>query len=637
MRRRSIQGLPVAVLVLCLPVSAFAQRELHWDALSVAANLDADGILHVAETHAMVFTGDWNGGERTFDIRPRQTLSFDGMSRWSGVAWQVMTRDADLDGVDDYAFTDGKILRWRSRLPSDPPFNRTTLRYELRYRLSNILQRDGDGYVLNHDFAFPDRVGVIDRFELRLTLDPAWQVATPIPEVYAESGLAPGRSVTQTIPLRYRGSGTPAILDLSRPFSIRLAVLLLFGLTTVSVAVLFLQEYRRGRFASIETTIDEAWLREHILKFPAELVSAAWDDSIGPPEVVALLARLTSEGKLASDLSGGGTRAAMTLHLKVSRSKLTGYERTLIDKLFFGERSTTSIDAVKAHYKKKGFDPVGVIKKDLESDLKSTFPFAEAPRKYAMATSAAFVAGLLLLIGAWTSGPLDGLAVFLLFIGSGLVGGLGSLPGSAFRQRLDWGYRAAALCLIPACTISVGTAAFLWWYAGTGAMELSGLTIAGSVALAFGAISISINALRSRQTADGIAFRKTLAAGRMFFVAQLRRSSPALRDEWYPWLLAFELDPEMTDWSVRHATISSSGNTISTTSFGSSSSSHGWSGFGGGRSGGAGAGTSWAAAAGGFAASVAPPSSGGSGGGSSGGGGGGGGRSSSGGGGGGGW
>jgi hypothetical protein len=54
MRHRSIQGLPVAVLLLCLPVNTFAQRELHWDALSVAANLDADGILHVAETHAMV-------------------------------------------------------------------------------------------------------------------------------------------------------------------------------------------------------------------------------------------------------------------------------------------------------------------------------------------------------------------------------------------------------------------------------------------------------------------------------------------------------------------------------------------------------------------------------------------------------
>ena len=58
-----------------------AERELHWDALDVEAHLDADGVLDVIERHTMVFTGDWNGGERVFNVRPRQKLEFLGLDR----------------------------------------------------------------------------------------------------------------------------------------------------------------------------------------------------------------------------------------------------------------------------------------------------------------------------------------------------------------------------------------------------------------------------------------------------------------------------------------------------------------------------------------------------------------------------
>src|SRR5262245_41021174 len=133
------RGLCLTLLALCLPTVAFAQRELHWDALQVTARLDSGGALHIVETHAMVFTGDWNGGERTFNIRPRQKLTFGAIYRDTGARWQLLTEDADLDSIDDYAWTDSKTLRWRSRLRSDPPFNKTSLRYELRYELSGIL------------------------------------------------------------------------------------------------------------------------------------------------------------------------------------------------------------------------------------------------------------------------------------------------------------------------------------------------------------------------------------------------------------------------------------------------------------------------------------------------------------------
>lgn len=114
----------------------------------------------------------------------------------------------------------------------------------------------------------------------------------------------------------------------------------------------------------------------------------------------------------------------------------------------------------------------------------------------------------------------------------------------------------------------------------------------------------------------GQAFRKRLARGRNFFLAELEKPHPNLRDSWYPWLLAFGLGRQVDVWSSHHSSTTASSSTSSstwdhTTSRSSSSPSStdtGWSG-GGGLSGGAGASGAWAAAAAGMAAGVAAPSS----------------------------
>src|SRR4029079_9284023 len=111
--------------------------------------------------------------------------------------------------IDDFAFTDPRTLRWRSRLSTDPPFAHTPLTYVLEYDLAGILLKRDDGYLLDHDFAFPDRPGAIDRFELHLTFDPAWQPASEVRPTYTAFGLAPGQRFVLTIPLRYSGAGAP--------------------------------------------------------------------------------------------------------------------------------------------------------------------------------------------------------------------------------------------------------------------------------------------------------------------------------------------------------------------------------------------------------------------------------------------
>ena len=318
---RFIPACAVALGVVALPAGALAQRALHWDSVDVAAHLDAEGRLLVTETQTMVFSGDWNGGERRFNIRPRQQLQLISLDRAEGDGWKSMVRDRSLDDVDDYAFTDDTTLRWRSRLATDAPFADTDSSYVLLYQLSNIVLKDDDGYKLDHDFLFPDREGVITRASVALTFDPEWQPRTNVQSRYTAEQLPPGRGLVLTIPLRYTGAGVPVALDTSLPRGIVRALWSLSVVPVVVIGWVFARERWSGRFAPLETQIDEAWIREHIVNHPAEVVAAAWDNHIESAEVVALIARLVAEGKLKSDAKNNRCRS--TSLSTVARSTAT--------------------------------------------------------------------------------------------------------------------------------------------------------------------------------------------------------------------------------------------------------------------------------------------------------------------------
>lgn len=603
-------------LIACalLPATALAQRELHWDRLDVAAHLEADGRLSVVETQTIVFTGDWNGGERVFNIRPRQQLTFIGMNRAGPDGWVPMTQDSSLDDVDDYGWSGDDTIRWRSRLPSDPPFASTTIRYQLLYELSGILLKDDEQYRLDHDFAFPDREGVITQFELRLTFDPAWTPQSDVRPVYAAGPLADGTSFVLDIPLGFSGDTLPSARDVRRPREIALGVPLILGVLLLSTAWFFAREYWYGRFAPLATGIDAAWLDEHIFRHPAEVVAAAWDENVGSAEVVSLIARMEADGKLRSTIDGRkGKTAEMRLRLLVERSALQGHERTLVDKLFVGDFKETSTGIVRAHYKKTGFTPSTEIEPELQAAVDAMLPAGRAPWRVPVVAPLLVVLGFLLIARTWFQGyP----GAFVLTLPMLVVTLVGWGAGYKFRGYLHWGVREALLCLTPALAIALAAVSYLWFYAGTGRVELQPLTVIGIVLVTLGCIHSSVGALKSRRHRAALAFRKMLTAGRAYFIDELKKDAPALRDEWYPWLLAFELGPEMDAWSTArepepsHGRRGSAGS--SSTSSDATSSGSAWTGFGGGRSGGGGGGASWQAAAGSMAATVSPPSSSGS-------------------------
>jgi uncharacterized membrane protein YgcG len=164
----------------------------------------------------------------------------------------------------------------------------------------------------------------------------------------------------------------------------------------------------------------------------------------------------------------------------------------------------------------------------------------------------------------------------------------------------------------------------------TGAVSLTLLT------LAF--VNSIFNMMRTREVGESLELRRRLVSARLFFEKELKKPDPNLKDEWFPYLLAFGLGPKIDRWFKSIGSRSSRSAIYSSTTLGggsgsgSSGSPPAWTG-GGGTFGGAGASGAWSVAVGSIAAGVAKPSSSGSGGRSSGGGS----SSSSGGGGGGGW
>jgi hypothetical protein len=160
--------------------------------------------------------------------------------------------------------------------------------------------------------------------------------------------MPPGLGYVVTSTLDYSGSGRPAAVFVGPPFGLRL---LLCAAAVAAIVILFLRflrfERQQGRYdrPDMPAEPDRAWFEAHLLGLRPEVVGAVWDQTVSGPEVSALLARLVAEGRLASrveEVAGNWKKDILHLELLVDRDSFTSYERKLIDKLFFDDRTETS-------------------------------------------------------------------------------------------------------------------------------------------------------------------------------------------------------------------------------------------------------------------------------------------------------
>ncbi len=622
----------VALLsLLTIPASA---KSLHWRALDVTARLDRDGRLHVSERQAIVFDGEWNGGERSFNFRPRQSLAFESITRVENSVERKLIK-GDLSKVDQYKFTSPAVLRWRSRMPADPAFVNKEIVYVIDYAIIGALRKTGDTYFLNHDFAFPDRAGNIDAFSLRFDLDPVWRgVRSPI--VITRKTLVPGDSVLVPLALTHAGAAAPSSVVKALPPVYSTTI---FALIVLALAFLIFDfarnESRKGRFVPPVSTgaIDEAWLDKHLFVLSPEAAGSAMDGKTAAAEVAAVLARMTQEKKVASTVEQHAhllsKKAVLRLELLVDRKSLPAGERKLIDKFFFGGSTTTDTDKLRENYSGRGFDPAAIVKEWTDAELKRVDGWnVNVPRANFKRDALLLGAGLVLMILAALPGGSDSaVAVPLIIMAVVLLAFSGVTANKMSRalSGLTLRFALPVVILLPFVWVALA-------YAKNATdLMLHFLTPIAIAAWVIAVVKLTLDLLRIPESAPRIAFRKNLYAARDYFVQELRAAQPRLDDTWYPYLLAFGLGTHVDEWFNAYGSKATSGafSGSHSSSFGSSGSSSSAGGFtgGGGAFGAAGASGGWAVAAGAMAAGVAKPSSGGGGGGgggSSGGGGGGG-------------
>lgn len=610
------------LLLLCLFLATpAAGRTLYWKSVDVKAHLDGEGKLHVRERQTIVFDGDWNGGERGFRLEPHHELHLAGMKRIEPDGTVVVMRRGDLSQVDMYALN-GDMLRWRSRMPDDPPFANTELTYEISYVMSGVLvpvkRLDGERYFLNHDFAFADRPAEIRKFSLDLTLERFWTIDGP-PFQFTPVQLQPGYSFVVQRDLRYSGTGRPAAAaPATRPWRLATAALLLAGLICV-FAHRYLTEKKKGRFEKITVDIDEAWLTENVFSQLPEVVGYMYDAKSGPPEVAAALARMVQSGKLESRVEKRVFRSPV-LHLKrtAKEQELDMIEEQIVRMMFFGDAMETSTEKIRKFYRKSGFNPAARIERTLDDLADRCKGWSEQYRKPSKVADKVLVVGCVLL----ASGLVLGWFAISFAIAFAVLGGAGTAIGGAIARRsvrrlnaAPFWWAAAAFPLLPAVAFFISQA-----LRETIAIHLYSFFTVALYLVASYAWVLAKGA--APDSPARLAVRKRMEAARKWFMRELKTSTPQLRDEWTPYLLALGLGRDVDRWFAAFGgtratvdagprmpgltrTSSSIGSTSSSTSIGNSIRGS-WSG-GGSSFGGAGATGSWSFAASSLGSGISAP------------------------------
>lgn len=628
------------LLAMILATSAAHSKTLHWRAIEVDAQLDESGFLHVVETQTFVFNGDWNGGERSFDIRAGQSLKLEGVDRVENENIVPLER-GDTAALDHYELFSGSTLRWRNRMPDDPPFENKELTYRIRYTLGGILLGRDNHYRLAHDFSFPDRPGVIERFKLHFTLDPLWS-GIESPQDIERHNLEPGTSVIVRGELAYHGTNVPrgVVVPLA-PWVGQGFLLLLAGGLSALFLRFFALERKVGRIGKLTPpeAIDQAWLDKTVFSLPPEVVGAAWDGQVGAPEVAAILATMAHEKKIETSVQTRFLRKPMmSMRLLVNRDSITGLGGSIINKLFFDNRANTDTDAISKHYRKTGLDLASLIRLPIERQLEKLpkWSIKTKPVNWQVDLLALAIAFVLLVVGGISGSDNDGgLAAAESFIGLCTLA-LATVSARFHARAISKLALRFGLVIAFALPLIAGTTYFLL---EAGVFLYHAPALLTAVIWNFAVFNLILDALRIDEAPEKIALRKNLLSARNYFIKQLRSRTPRLHDDWFPYLLSFGLGTNIDSWFRSYgkagtgdgSTQDFASSSNSSYSGGSSSREAAWTG-GGGTFGGGGASGAWASAAAAVGAGVATPgsssggssSSSGGGGGSSGGGGGGG-------------
>jgi hypothetical protein len=195
-------------------------------------------------------------------------------------------------------------------------------------------------------------------------------------------------------------SGAPAAIDL-RKYAIRSGSIVAFpALAALIWLAYFAWVSLRG--GATHTEIDDRWLRENVLNQPPEIIRAKWTGSPQTPEIEEFLRRLEKAGKITLDIETvnkdtDDEEDLVTVRLRVDRSRLSDYERSVIDALMPNSDEITSKEIEKAHAG-QDFDPMDAAGDWLRREWPEKKRVAKAPFISRFLTGLMFAGGAVLLL-----------------------------------------------------------------------------------------------------------------------------------------------------------------------------------------------------------------------------------------------
>ena len=333
----------------------------------------------------------------------------------------------------------------------------------------------------------------------------------------------------------YQNAGVPGSIDLRR-YAIRSGAIVLFP---IAAALIWLAYFAwvslRGR--SLQSQIDDRWLREHVLNQAPEVIRAKWTGSTEPPGLEDSLRRMERAGKISLEvqtINSDEDDYNVTVKLRVDRSRLTDFERCVIDALMPNADEITSQDVAKAHAG-QDFDPMDAVTDWLKRAVPAGQRARKAPQLAQWLTRLLFFGGLVLLFADVARTQQFPVALVATLILTNFFVALWPVMGN---PRV-----AMFLAVIPFAVLL--------------AIVVVAHTVTDRPPAEFAALGITLVTLGGfhgivSNAAKGGGQSEELVRAREWF-----REQPQVREEWIPYLEALDLRQTQTsneDWSYAFCT-----------------------------------------------------------------------------------
>ena len=576
LRTRAAHTLVAALLVCLAAERQAASFTARWTRLSVDAQLDDDGLLHVRETNRIARSGDLAVLHRQVAFGSGQRVVFKGIFRIAEDGSERALSPGDPSRPDEYRAVDavGEVV-WSLLHGSEPPApGLVEEQYRVDYDLEGAVSPSWDlpagrapldlfrteyrspfkhwddalrqwrlawpyldqRYRLDHDVLLPTRDG--PAFEVvevtyQLRLGAAWRLLGRHGDVGEGIPLQDYR-VQRT--LEYLREGRPARVDVQEP-KLRMAALFALPLAAVAFWIVFLaSEFSRRPRA------DRPYFDANVLRHPPEVVRGLMWTQPKPPLFEEVLRRLAGEGKISIEILDPATDESpprTQLRLLVPRESLHSWEAELVDAVFGDSEQITS-DEIQQRHHGGDFDPDEILRDAFER----TVPEKPRSRRPLAGLLGFLVVSIGVALVVWDARQTARPELFALFAGA-----LGAMVLQAAFPT-DWwlgrSLRSIPLLLIPVAALTVANVVFQL----VPNVPLDGAAACGLALMLLGGYQ---SFLSRAPKLRGEAGREVEALwwSRTWAAAELTKPHPALHDSWIPHLRALGLEQNLVRWRSR--------------------------------------------------------------------------------------